>query len=139
MKHIKYFALVAFLSLILSSCNEGLTLGTVGGNFTSESEIGIYDQETSIFLFDEAVHQSVTHSSGLIYRVQTDDQSQYFHVALSGSASTEGSVVEVVLSCEGVSGVSSGDYTMEVLKISGSYSWLWDDSASLGLLIPVEL
>ncbi len=134
-------ALMIPLALTLSSCDSDPGGGTGGGDddddpkieFMKQSAHGFYSGDDEIRVFNELQDQVVTHSSGLIYRLQNDSQSDYWHVVFSSANLSMGATQDIELTSSSSS--HSGTYSVEVVK-TGTNVWLWDDAEEFGIIVP---
>ncbi len=135
------WALMIFSTLSLVSCDAGLSGGddddddTPQEQFMGKREFGFYDQSSEIRVYEEYKDQIVVHSSGLIYRIQNDDQSNYWHVVFSSANLSVGSSQDIQIQTNVDS--YSGTYSVEVVK-ANSKVWLWDADKEFGIIVPSD-
>ena len=68
-------------------------------------------------------------------RFQTDDQESYVNMVFDNWPAREGDRVGVKLDYSVSQRFKKMDLEMEVLKMEGGDSWLWNDSCKTGLII----
>lgn len=104
-------------------------------NFLESTEMGYYVDGKPFFIYDENIHQLCHNSKRNQIRIQTDNQNNFFNLALQSKPKTEG--VRVVAQFDYSFFEDDGSYIIlfECSKITEDYLWLWDAEEKRGLII----
>ena len=102
--------------------------------FLEKNEIGVYNGNAPIILFQSDQHQIAYTGNGKSWRIQTDNQSQYFSCRLNENAVT-GKNLTASINVKGLEEITEGTYTATVLKITDEKCWLWLPDSDTGLII----
>jgi len=136
----KRMIVIALLAMVMAACqkdgakdNGGDFESPAPGAFTNMSVMGMYDANVNtLFAFDQVNDQMGYISSAFESRVQNSTPSLLFRCRLSGAPGGLGSTVDLTL--DGKS-VAAGSYTVEVVKQSGDYIWLWSTDSKVGFIL----
>lgn len=98
---------------------------------------GVYENENSLFIYDNDLYQYAYNTSRHSFRIQNTSQSRYMACMLE-TAPVVDRYVKVTVETQGISSIPSQELQALVLKISQGKVWLWDETKNTGLIIRLE-
>ncbi len=146
MKKIAIAAICAVVGIIAFSCesanttDEAETKSYDSSAFLYHSLIGAVVDGSMVKSYDQTTDQIAYDENQTIYTLTNNDYTTHFTLGITGDIYLENSIT-VKYTSDGISGLSSGEVTMEVIKvdsISGRY-WLWSSSTGVGFIIDFTL
>lgn len=102
--------------------------------FLTQTETGIYQGGSSLMLFQDDIHQIAYTNDLKSWRIQTDEQQQFFACSLDKTPLIEEKTT-VIVSAEGFKDIHSGTQTAVLLKAENNKQWLWLPESEIGIII----
>ena len=127
--------LLAFMAALLFSCEEKQpVISPEQNSFMEKVDDGLVIGTAYKLKFNELTHQMSVNSQRKIYRLQSDNQSEYFVAKYSQSSTNIGEVLPITI--ESYNGtLTSESLDMEVVKMVGMRLWLWNNEKQTGVII----
>lgn len=129
-----YVLLVCLLTLASCAETEYTGKGIDKKDITGYNNTGFYSLDGVYAFTDQNQNQVAINSRRLTYRLQNQDQSQYFHVKFADKPMAVGQKIKATFSFKGFSFLKEG-MEMKVVRVEGGKVWLSGDN--VGIVIPV--
>ncbi len=132
----KYLPYLLSITLIWGCKDDDLEHRTAKQRnaFLQKNEIGIYNGDNPIVLFQSDLHQLAYTSNGKSWRIQTDNQQQYLSCRLNENA-VPGKNLTAIIHTKDIEDITEGTYTAVALKTTDEKCWLWLPDLNTGLII----
>ena len=131
----KRLLIIALIMLFAPSCNhERLIREFVHG----VQDVGLSQKGKSIFTYDPATCQMSFNREHRIFRVHTDDMSDFFTLTLARVPVEQGQEVEGTIVWTTASEVNTRrNVIFSVEKTEGDKIWLWTENGKLGAVVRI--
>lgn len=120
---------------LISACRHEPGPGPAREVFLERQTPGLVLNTGYVFEYEVQSCQKVVNDMRKTIRFQTDDQESYVNMVFDNWPAREGDRVGVKLDYSVSQRFKKMDLEMEVLKMEGGNSWLWNDSSKTGLII----
>lgn len=124
-----------FVVILLCRCREPIVFTPEQELFLSFTELGIYRDNRAIITYRPPENQFSANKKRRIFRIQTDDQQQYFHVQLTENTPKERQIVEVYYKYLKDGQEESTICKMRVLKVDYNTIWLWPQEGEYSIIM----
>ncbi len=105
--------------------------------FKELTEIGMYNESSSLYLYDENEAQYAVSTRYNTTRIQNDDKSKYIRIVM-GEAPEAGNTITATVTHYGVSNGEITDKSLKAIKIADGKVWLMDEAAKVCYIMPWE-
>ncbi len=108
--------------------------------FASFKQIGLYKNGFPVVLYNEVNYQYAYNEIDDYFRVQSDDQTSFFHIQVTSGSFTSSSV-----SCQIFYSASMEEETLLIIKFinitpdnTSGMIWWWNELQEIGMILPDE-
>lgn len=129
--------ITVFCLLLLASCreNEVVIDSKEKELFLKSQDDGIYKNGIGIMLFDDSMHQKSYNMKRKTFRIQTDNQDEYFNVFFESMPKNKGvKILSDYVYYSNEEKVSSS-ILLECSQIEGDRVWFWEPDEKIGIII----
>lgn len=131
--------ILVFLTFMVmnTSCNRLVEIDSLEKKlFLDEVQIGCFKDGHDYLVYNEAIHQLCINPRRHTFRLQSDNQEEYYHIDMESYPRYIG--VSVIMTLDMCKGRESRNYTLlfECSKIEDGLIWLWNKESKLGIIVP---
>lgn len=130
-----YMFSMAMLFLLTQCRSNEEGLNNEQHDFLMKSELGVYQNNADILVFDKIECQMTVSSDGRLFRINKDNFSAMAEFVFSENpASCKADSVEGSVDFTGLKNDDVSNCTFKVLKSTGDKCWLWNESNKIGVI-----
>lgn len=133
---IRCFLAISFMSLTLSCHEREVVIDSLEKELFLKSEVdGLYRNGAGILVMDEKLHQKTYNLDRNTFRLQTDNQSEYFNAEFESLPKNKGVQILTKLTYYSEEEESTSTLLLECSKIEGRKLWFWDSNEKIGIIV----